>query len=78
MTRTLTLVELARLSWQRPGPQADAEAVAAWYEAKAATHEHLAVEAAGSGDELGAAREYGYARTAAAHAASLRGEGVAA
>lgn len=78
MSHTPTLVELSRLSWQRPHVDAPAETVAAWYEAKSTTHEHLAAEAAVRGDELGAAREHGYARAAAEHAARLRAGEVAA
>lgn len=72
MRHAPTLCELSRLSWHRPALDAPAVTVADWYDAKSATHQHLAAEAACAGDVLGAARETGYARQAAVHAARLR------
>lgn len=39
-----TLIEMTTLDLHRPAPDASPETVAAWYEAKARLHEHIAAE----------------------------------
>lgn len=63
-----TLIELGRLHWTRPAADAAAPAVARWYEAKAAVHEHLAAECTDLTDR---SRELAHARRARVHAQSL-------
>lgn len=41
------LIEMTALSISRPTSTASAEQLAAWYEAKARLHEHLAAESSG-------------------------------
>lgn len=70
-----TLIELERLHWQRPSLHAPAADVAAWYEAKAAVHEHLATEAR---DELSRTRELDFADRARTRARLLLADDEAA
>lgn len=61
------LIEFARLLASRPGPDAPADEVAAWYQAKGWLHERLADH--GSPEE--AAGELAYAAAAYEHARQL-------
>lgn len=64
------LTEFAALTLTRPGPDASADAVAAWYEAKGRLHEHLAAESAHLGPAEAAA-ELAHAAAAYEHARRL-------
>jgi hypothetical protein len=61
------LIEMTALDMNRPAPDATSEIVAAWYEAKALLHEHIAAE--GGSD---AAQQSAWAMAAHQHARRLR------
>lgn len=63
------LSEMTTLALHRPGPDAAADAVADWYEAKERLHAQLAAE-----DRADTAAELGYAVDAREHADRLRGD----
>jgi hypothetical protein len=60
------LIEMNALAFARPDINADPEQVAAWYEAKARLHEHLA-----DGGGPDATQELAYAAAAHQHALDL-------